>query len=116
MCTGHNDTSFHLMQVNGKASATQDVPGAKTEREDSMKKLSVLGVTALTAALITAAPVSLNWSPAKAPSLSLDAPQARIGHPLTPGSVAGVHRRVPPLHPAGTCQQDHPRPLAVRVS
>ena len=35
-----------------------------------MKKLSVLGVTTLTAALITAAPVSLNWSPGKTPSLS----------------------------------------------
>ncbi len=59
-----------------------------------MKKLSMLGVTALTAALIAAAPFSLNWSSAKPASLSLDTAQARIGRPLTPGSVAGVSRRV----------------------
>jgi hypothetical protein len=35
-----------------------------------MKKLSVLSVTALTAALITAAPFSLNWAPAKTLFLS----------------------------------------------
>ncbi len=59
-----------------------------------MKKLSVFGVTALTAALIAAAPFSFNWSPAKTAALSLDTAQARVGRPLTPGSVAGVHRRV----------------------
>lgn len=59
-----------------------------------MRTISVLGITALTAALITAAPVSLDWSPAKTLSLSFDAAQARIGRPLTPGSVAGVSRRV----------------------
>jgi hypothetical protein len=25
-------------------------------------------------------------------------------------------RKVPPLHPAGICQQDHPRPVPARVS
>ncbi len=57
-----------------------------------MKKLNLLGVAALTTALI--APFSLNWSPTKTLSLSLDRAEARIGRPLTPGSVAGVHRRV----------------------
>jgi hypothetical protein len=59
-----------------------------------MKKLTLFGVAALTAALIAAAPFSFNWSPAKTASFSLDTAQARIGRPLTPGSVAGVHRRV----------------------
>ncbi len=59
-----------------------------------MKKLSVLGATALTAALIAAAPLSFSWSPTKTLSLSLDRAEARIGRPLTPGSVAGVNRRV----------------------
>ncbi len=59
-----------------------------------MKKLSLFGVAALTAVLIAGVPFSLNWSPAKMLSLSLDMAQARVGHPLTPGSVAGVHRRV----------------------
>jgi hypothetical protein len=74
--------------------ATQAFPFAKIERENSMKKLSVLDVTALTGVLIAAAPFSLSWSPAKTMSFSSDAAQARVGHPLTPGSVAGVHRRV----------------------
>ena len=58
-----------------------------------MKKLTLLGVV-LSAALLAAAPVSLRWSPAKTLSLSLDKADARIGRPLTPGSVAGVNRRV----------------------
>jgi hypothetical protein len=58
-----------------------------------MKKLTLLGVT-LSAALLAAAPVSLHWSPAKTLSLSLDQANARVGRPLTPGSVAGVNRRV----------------------
>jgi hypothetical protein len=53
----------------------------------------VLGI-ALGAALLSAAPISLRWSSAAAPSLSFDRAQARIGHPLSPGSIAGVHRRV----------------------
>ncbi len=59
-----------------------------------MKKLTLLGVAALTATLFAAAPFSLNWSPTKTVSLSLDTADARVGRPLTPGSVAGVHRRV----------------------
>lgn len=52
-----------------------------------------LGIcTILGAAAFAALPVSPSWSPA--PSLSLDKANARIGHPLSPGSVAGVNRRV----------------------
>jgi hypothetical protein len=58
-----------------------------------MKKLILLGVV-LSGALLAAAPVSLHWSPAKTLSLSLDKAEARVGRPLTPGSVAGVNRRV----------------------
>ena len=58
-----------------------------------MKKLTLLGVT-LSAALLTATPFSLHWSSAKTLSVSLDTADARIGRPLTPGSVAGVNRRV----------------------
>ena len=57
-----------------------------------MKKLSVLGIIA-GAALLTATPVSLQWSQ-KNVVLSLDTADARIGRPLTATSVAGVHRRV----------------------
>lgn len=56
-----------------------------------MKKLTLL---ALGAALLAAAPVSLRWSPVKTVSLPLDRAEARVGRPLTPGSVAGVNRRV----------------------
>ena len=58
-----------------------------------MKKISVIGATLL-GAVLCAAPISLNLFQDKGTSLSVDKAQARIGHPLTPGSVAGVHRRV----------------------
>ena len=58
-----------------------------------MKKLTLLGVV-LSAALLAAAPISPHWSPAKTLSLSIDKAEARVGRPLTPGSVAGVNRRV----------------------
>ena len=59
-----------------------------------MKKISVIGATLLGAAVLCAAPLSLNLFQDKGTSLSVDKAQARIGHPLTPGSIAGVHRRV----------------------
>jgi len=58
-----------------------------------MKVLSVL-VIGVTAAILCAAPVSLRWTPAQTPSVSVDIANARIGRPLTPMSVAGVNRRV----------------------
>ena len=48
--------------------------------------------TILGAAALAAVPISPSWSPT--PSLSLDKANARIGHPLSPGSVAGVNRRI----------------------
>ena len=57
------------------------------------KRSSALGIIAATA-LCCAAPLSLHWSSANAPSLAVDTADARIGHPLTPGSVAGVNRRM----------------------
>jgi len=59
----------------------------------AIERRTALGV-ALGAALLSVAPVSLHWSPARVPSLSLDKADARIGQPLSPGSVAGVNRRV----------------------
>ena len=56
-----------------------------------MKKGTILG-TIVGAALLAAAPFSLQWSQ-KTVTLSLDSADARIGRPLTPMSVAGVHRR-----------------------
>ena len=57
-----------------------------------MKKPALLGVI-LGAAIFATVPVSLHWSPAKL-ALSVDRADARVGRPLTPGSVAGVNRRV----------------------
>lgn len=48
--------------------------------------------TILGAAALAALPISPSLSPT--PSLSLDKANARIGHPLSPGSIAGVNRRV----------------------
>ena len=57
-----------------------------------MKKMSMIGATLLGAAVLCAAPISLHQSQHKGLSLSLDA-DARVGQPLSAGSVAGVHRR-----------------------
>jgi len=54
-----------------------------------MKKISVIAATLLGAGVLCAAPISLH----KDLSLSVDKARAVIGRPLTPGSVAGVHRR-----------------------
>ena len=56
-----------------------------------MKRLSMLGII-VGAALLSAAPFSLQWSQ-KNVALSLDSADARVGRPLTATSVAGVHRR-----------------------
>jgi len=61
-----------------------------------MKKLSILSLLAGTA-LFCAIPVSLQLSQDKL-SVSFDSAVAEVGNPLTPGSVAGVHRRVERRH------------------
>jgi hypothetical protein len=57
-----------------------------------MKKMSIIGVL-IGAAIVCAAPISLHQSQDKGLSLALDSADARVGRRLTPGSVAGVHRR-----------------------
>ena len=57
-----------------------------------MNRLTLLGA-ALGAALLCAAPISLHWLPAGTVYISVDKAAARVGRPLTPGSVAGVHWR-----------------------
>jgi hypothetical protein len=57
-----------------------------------MKKRTMLGII-VAGALLTAAPFSLHWSHENNVALSLDRADARVGRPLTPASVAGVHRR-----------------------
>jgi peptidoglycan/LPS O-acetylase OafA/YrhL len=59
----------------------------------AIDRRGLLGV-ALGAALLSAAPISLHWSTTTGPSLSVDRAHARIGQPLSPGSIAGVNRRV----------------------
>jgi hypothetical protein len=58
-----------------------------------MKKISVIAATLVGAAMLCAAPISLHQSQERGLTLSVDKAQARIGRPLTPGSIAGVHRR-----------------------
>jgi hypothetical protein len=58
-----------------------------------MKKISVIAATLVGAAMLCAAPISLHQSQDKGLTLSLDKARAVIGRPLTPGSIAGVHRR-----------------------
>jgi len=56
-----------------------------------MKKLGIISLSAATA-LLCAVPVSLQMSQ-NTLSISLDKASARVGNPLSAGSVAGVHRR-----------------------
>ena len=58
-----------------------------------MNKISVIGATLVAAAVLCAAPLSLHLSQDKGLSLSVDKARAVLGRPLTPGSIAGVHRR-----------------------
>ena len=58
-----------------------------------MLKIATLGATALAACMLCAAPLSLHFSPNGRVSLSVDSAGAIIGRPLTPFSIAGVHRR-----------------------
>jgi hypothetical protein len=60
--------------------------------ENAMKKISMIGATLMVAAMLSAAPISLQ-SHDKGLSLFQDRANARLGRPLTPVSVAGVHRR-----------------------
>ena len=66
----------------------------QTHRESNMTRTAKSLGLMVTAALFTAAPLSLHFSPTNAPTVSLERAQARVGRPLTPMSVAGVHRRV----------------------
>src|SRR5215510_14681989 len=58
-----------------------------------MSKLVTTGATALFVCILCATPLSLRFSPEGNVSLSEDTASAVIGRPLTPMSVAGVHRR-----------------------
>jgi len=61
--------------------------------ENVVKKTSMIAATLVGAAVLSAAPVSIHWSQDKALSVTQDNAYARVGRPLTPVSVAGVHRR-----------------------
>jgi len=58
-----------------------------------MSNALTVGATALFACVLCATPLSLRLSPEGNVSLSVDSASAVIGRPLTPLSVAGVHRR-----------------------
>jgi len=58
-----------------------------------MSKAITAGATALFACVLCATPLSLRLLPEGKVSLSTDTASAVIGRPLTPMSVAGVHRR-----------------------
>ena len=58
-----------------------------------MHRLALIAATLMGAAVLSAAPISVNWSPERHLSVSLDKAHAVVGRPATPGSVAGAHRR-----------------------
>jgi len=59
-----------------------------------MKKTGIITTTLIGGAILAAVPISLHQSQEKGLSLSVSSAYAVIGRPLTPGSVAGVNRRV----------------------
>jgi hypothetical protein len=65
-----------------------------------MLKIAAAGATALCAGILLTTPYSLSVTPQGSVSLSMDRAAARIGHPLTPMSIAGVHRRAMRRHVA----------------
>jgi hypothetical protein len=58
------------------------------------KKAALICAAAAVGAVLCAMPISVERSAVSRSMLSIDQAQARVGHPATPGSVAGVHRRV----------------------
>jgi hypothetical protein len=53
-----------------------------------------LGKAAIAVSVLACATMlSFDWTEQKGVSLSVDSAQARVGRPMTPGSVAGVNRR-----------------------
>ena len=69
----------------------------QVEENATMKKVMLIGATLVGAVLFAATPVSIKWSglpqAAIANILAVDQAQARVGHPGTAVSVAGVNRR-----------------------
>jgi hypothetical protein len=59
-----------------------------------MRKLALIGASILGAVVLSASPMSIHWSAERSLSVSADQAFAEVGRPGTPGSVAGVHRRV----------------------
>jgi hypothetical protein len=58
-----------------------------------MLKIAAAGSTALCAGILCMTPYSVRLTPDGSVSLSVDSAAAVIGRPLTPMSIAGVHRR-----------------------
>jgi hypothetical protein len=62
-----------------------------------MQKIMLIGATLVGGVLFATTPVSVNWSAlpqaAIANILTVDQAQARVGHPGSAVSVAGVNRR-----------------------
>jgi hypothetical protein len=58
-----------------------------------MRKSVMIGATIISAVVLSASPISVKWSAEKSLSVSQDKAFAVVGHPATPGSVAGAHRR-----------------------
>ena len=60
-----------------------------------MQKVMLIGATLIGAVLLATTPVSIKWSglPDISNILIIDQAQARVGHPGSTVSVAGVNRR-----------------------
>jgi hypothetical protein len=88
--------SSNLTSINNAAARFGIVPcrDLHQARRSSMTRTKKSLSVVFAAAALCAAPLSLQWSAATVPSVVVDSASARVGHPLSPGSVAGVNRRV----------------------
>ena len=58
-----------------------------------MKSVSPMRMMLTAAVIACGVLASIQWTEGSGVTVSVDAAQARVGRPLTPGSVAGVARR-----------------------
>ena len=58
-----------------------------------MKQVRLRKAAIAVSVVACATMLSFDWTEQKGVSLSVDSAQARVGRPMTPGSVAGVNRR-----------------------
>ncbi len=88
------ESGSNLISVKDETQDAVRLLDYRHKKENNMTRYAKPFGLIVTAALLTAAPLSPHYSPANLLTVSVNSAEARIGRPLTPMSVAGVNRRV----------------------